>query len=300
LRDIDAVGSSAQVEQLKFKYPAMAVGAVVAGAAASQTELDSLDLDELQLDDLPAAPGQDLDDAFDLSLDDLDAELSAQGAGAAELDTSSDLFLEESASADASSRTDEQELDAFSLELPEESAASSSLDEELGDFSFDLDDTQRPASDLGEVSEPVTLDDLTLSSESETEDFDFGLVEEEKAPEPLSDAFDLSLDELSFDGDEVAGASSTAEAGDEEMLSPVEEQKHESPAASEAPIAAASDEEDFDFFADTDEATTKLDLARAYVDMGDAEGARDILDEVLAEGNSAQQQEAREMLAKLA
>ncbi len=41
LRDIDAVGSSAQVEQLKFKYPAMAVGAVVAGAAASQTELDS-------------------------------------------------------------------------------------------------------------------------------------------------------------------------------------------------------------------------------------------------------------------
>ncbi|AJE15661.1 FimV/HubP family polar landmark protein [Stutzerimonas balearica] len=300
LRDIDAVGSSAQVEQLKFKYPAMAVGAVVAGAAASQTELDSLDLDELQLDDLPAAPGQDLDDAFDLSLDDLDAELSAQGAGAAELDTSSDLFLEESASADASSRTDEQELDAFSLELPEESAASSSLDEELGDFSFDLDDTQRPASDLGEVSEPVTLDDLTLSSESETEDFDFGLVEEEKAPEPLSDAFDLSLDELSFDGDEVAGASSAAEAGDEEMLSPVEEQKHESPAAAEEPIAAASDEEDFDFFADTDEATTKLDLARAYIDMGDAEGARDILDEVLAEGNSAQQQEAREMLAKLA
>jgi len=84
------------------------------------------------------------------------------------------------------------------------------------------------------------------------------------------------------------------------MLSPVEEQKHESPAAAEAPIAAASDEEDFDFFADTDEATTKLDLARAYIDMGDAEGARDILDEVLAEGNSAQQQEAREMLAKLA
>lgn len=63
---------------------------------------------------------------------------------------------------------------------------------------------------------------------------------------------------------------------------------------------SAAEEDDFNFFADTDEATTKLDLARAYIDMGDAEGARDILDEVLSEGSEQQQQEAREMLAKLA
>ena len=32
------------------------------------------------------------------------------------------------------------------------------------------------------------------------------------------------------------------------------------------------------------EVGTKLDLARAYMDMGDPEGARNILEEVLSEG----------------
>ena len=34
------------------------------------------------------------------------------------------------------------------------------------------------------------------------------------------------------------------------------------------------------------EVGTKLDLARAYMDMGDPDGARSILEEVLAEGNA--------------
>jgi pilus assembly protein FimV len=55
-----------------------------------------------------------------------------------------------------------------------------------------------------------------------------------------------------------------------------------------------------DFLAgDTDEARTKLDLARAYIDMGDEDGARDILNEVLAEGSDGQKQEARELIARL-
>ena len=58
--------------------------------------------------------------------------------------------------------------------------------------------------------------------------------------------------------------------------------------------------EDFNFLADTDETATKLELARAYIDMGDADGARDILDEVLKEGNAGQQQEAREMMGRIA
>ncbi|MCK7494742.1 MAG: hypothetical protein MZW92_29140 [Comamonadaceae bacterium] len=36
-----------------------------------------------------------------------------------------------------------------------------------------------------------------------------------------------------------------------------------------------------------DETATKLDLAKAYIDMGDSEGARSILDEVLAEGTTS-------------
>jgi pilus assembly protein FimV len=44
---------------------------------------------------------------------------------------------------------------------------------------------------------------------------------------------------------------------------------------------------------------TKLDLARAYIDMGDAEGARSILGEVVEEGDEAQQEEARQLLESL-
>ena len=50
---------------------------------------------------------------------------------------------------------------------------------------------------------------------------------------------------------------------------------------------------------DMDEVTTKLDLARAYLEMGDKEGAREILQEVIAEGNSNQQASARSMLGTL-
>ena len=47
------------------------------------------------------------------------------------------------------------------------------------------------------------------------------------------------------------------------------------------------------------EAGTKLDLAKAYIDMGDAEGARGILNEVLAEGDDRQKEEAHRLVATL-
>lgn len=47
------------------------------------------------------------------------------------------------------------------------------------------------------------------------------------------------------------------------------------------------------------EVGTKLDLARAYIDMGDPDGARSILKEVLEEGDDPQQQEARQLLDEL-
>ncbi len=49
-----------------------------------------------------------------------------------------------------------------------------------------------------------------------------------------------------------------------------------------------------------DETTTKLDLAKAYIDMGDSEGARSILDEVMAEGNDTQKRQARDLAAQIA
>jgi pilus assembly protein FimV len=47
------------------------------------------------------------------------------------------------------------------------------------------------------------------------------------------------------------------------------------------------------------EVGTKLDLARAYVDMGDPDGARNILNEVLSEGSASQKQEAQRLLESL-
>ena len=51
--------------------------------------------------------------------------------------------------------------------------------------------------------------------------------------------------------------------------------------------------------AETDPRDSKLDLARAYLDMGDEEGARPVLMEVIKEGDLAQQAEARELLLRL-
>ncbi len=52
--------------------------------------------------------------------------------------------------------------------------------------------------------------------------------------------------------------------------------------------------------ADMDEVSTKLDLARAYIDMGDPDGARSILDEVMEEGSDEQKDEARGIMGQIA
>ena len=44
---------------------------------------------------------------------------------------------------------------------------------------------------------------------------------------------------------------------------------------------------------------TKLDLARAYLDMGDPEGARSMLEEVVAEGSDEQKAEAQRLMAEM-
>ena len=48
-----------------------------------------------------------------------------------------------------------------------------------------------------------------------------------------------------------------------------------------------------------DEAATKLDLAKAYIDMGDSEGARGILQEVMTEGSDSQKKQAQELASQI-
>ncbi len=49
----------------------------------------------------------------------------------------------------------------------------------------------------------------------------------------------------------------------------------------------------------TETVATKIDLARAYLEMGDKDSAKSILDEVLEEGSSAQKTQAREILTTI-
>ena len=60
----------------------------------------------------------------------------------------------------------------------------------------------------------------------------------------------------------------------------------------ESPAAPAHDEHWYDV-------QTKFDLAKAYQEMGDKEGAREILAEVIKEGDAQQQSEAKALLEKI-
>jgi pilus assembly protein FimV len=61
----------------------------------------------------------------------------------------------------------------------------------------------------------------------------------------------------------------------------------------------ASDAINIDMPAGGNEVGTKLDLAKAYIDMGDPDGARSILDEVMSEGSDGQKQEARQLMQQI-
>jgi len=141
--------------------------------------------------------------------------------------------------------------------------------------------------------------DFVLSDKSESavmDDFDdFALADEDNAPiveMADSDSHPQEiLDDLSFD---MLSESSSAQATE---APPTEPGKAQSSKPTNQFQAA---DDDFDFLSGTDETETKLDLARAYIDMGDMEGARDILDEVMSEGSDSQRSEAQELMTSLA
>ena len=72
------------------------------------------------------------------------------------------------------------------------------------------------------------------------------------------------------------------------------------PAPADEAAAAMVPEFEADVSADDiPEVATKLELAKAYEEMGDREGARELLQEVVSEGTAGQQQKARDMIARL-
>lgn len=121
----------------------------------------------------------------------------------------------------------------------------------------------------------------------------------------LADEFDLGnldsdlpeIDRLDLASASDAPAPAAAELPDLAELPP---EFDAAAAALDAESTPADADDEFDFLADSDEIATKLDLARAYIDMGDTDGARDILDEVLQEGTDTQRQEASTLLDRIA
>jgi len=279
----------------------------------TEDEFSALEID-LEDEDETVSDSSDVDD-LDLALD---ATLDGESEADSHADEVSLGEAKQAVGSDASVDSDVDSLDeSFLDELDAELDKVAGEDDELG----------------GEEMEESSLDDLEL----DVSDEDLALMEEfsdsadsanhqdDEAP-ALEE--ELNLDDTLAEGD-VLGEAETSDpeaevAGSEELESlgalddVVEEEAPEVKDDDvELPVASDTvgenvrsdavdidesdlgDEDDFDFLAGTDEAATKLDLARAYIEMGDSDGARDILEEVALEGNEDQKGEAQDLLKNL-
>ena len=153
----------------------------------------------------------------------------------------------------------------------------------------------------------------SLDDDASAEDFDFAKTE--ALPK---DAFtgDMNLDEtgempavastdVELDLDDLTAALQVSEAGDTVEQprddATVQQPRPSMPADDSGTVTLAADDmsDDLSDARTMTEVGTKLDLARAYVDMGDPAGARSILEEVLDEGDEGQRQQAQQLLDSL-
>lgn len=260
-----------------------------------------LELDDLVLDSGNAHAGDDEDDGLEFSLED-DFESDSDVAF-----TDDELAALDSAEAPAAKDDD----DAFAV--AGDDTAERGADDDLGDFDdLQLDDLDVSLTDdRTGVDEPAPAPvDPSPGEEADDELADLSLEDDDTS---------LSLDDISLE-DETPSPSRTEpdagaddlddlnleldDAGDDAAPAAEHEPEPQTAATPSADTGEVSDDmlgddDDFDFLGETDENATKLDLARAYIDMGDAEGARDILNEVLSEGSDEQQGEAKELLSRV-
>ncbi|WCN09289.1 FimV/HubP family polar landmark protein [Marinomonas mediterranea] len=257
--------------------------------ASAFDEFDDVDEGVASVDDLSTeTPLEDsLDDEFD-PLASLEAEMDEladeDDAEAADLeDAFPELESEEEQIPTMDEVADDDELGVGGLD-DFDSAGENEL-EEIADASSDIDDLEG----IGDISEED-------ESNSEEEEFVSNL---------LNDVDQDDVDESSvFDEEPSDTLAQSIEESLAEAQNEVSEDDLEIPEFGEAEAAAdeevSDDEENIDFFdASGDEVATKLDLARAYMDMGDEEGARVILEDVIETGNEQQVAEAESMMERM-
>jgi len=185
---------------------------------------------------------------------------------------------------------------------------------------FDLSETGAEATaEAGESVEFGLEETQIFEPEQTTEEFSLDIeaselgIEEDEAEKIAAGEFDLDLsaeaeealtadDENEDTGLELDEAAAILDFTESTMGDAVVEMVAESEIAEpeiESMSYAEDDDLDLSGLDDIDEVSTKLDLAKAYLDMGDADGTRSILDEVMSEGNDDQKKEADDLLRQL-
>ncbi|MEE4191923.1 MAG: FimV/HubP family polar landmark protein [Halieaceae bacterium] len=235
-------------------------------------------LEELDEQDEPEAEHRLEDDSDDSALE-LDGLLTDDAGDLeeqpAELEAAdlNELTLETD---DGSDELEEVDLPDLELDgLGDEPAAEESGEDDL------LADLEGMGSDLGSDDSDGDLEGMSLSLDDEDGDLaDLGA--------DLDDGGDLDLGSSDLDtGSDLDGVEfDLSSDSDDSNLADIELDMSADP----------GEEDGLVFAADGDEMATKLDLARAYIDMGDHDGARSILEEVTEAGSEAQQGEARQLL----
>lgn len=239
---------------------------------------------------------------FDFNANDDLGDIAAEsGGGGSDLDEALDFDLS-SLDMGGGNEPDEQmqapDLDSFDTAIEEETHTGGSDDGGLDfDLSFDNDDVDSGSAE----AEPLEMD-TAGGFETELADddnsIDFGSLELEPPSESQQEEMSADDDaplELSLDdtGDD------NAVGGDEMSLDfdqGADIVQLDTGGGNDIDLDGELDE---DIFSNVDEVGTKLDLAKAYVDMGDSDGARSILDEVLEEGDDTQKQQAEELLQQM-
>ena len=161
------------------------------------------------------------------------------------------------------------------------------------DFDLDLNADARPAGTPTAASSGGGLDfDLALDAPAMP-------AAPAAAPAAESSGFDFDLSNLSLD---VPDAPKAAPAQDFTKTIATTAQEHQKTASLSLGDLSLDLDEPSSGGASSDgpsAVSTKLELAKAYIEIGDSDGAREILNEVAREGSPAQQEEAKKIIAGL-
>ena len=274
-------------------------GGVFAGAAAlaeaAKSPADAVEpsvtVESLQADNVAASGMQSL--AVDLGEANVEAKAPAEEE---EPSLEFDLDLGTTTGSDIAAAAEQ----AVSAPVPAE---------DIGlDFDFDLGTPEAKEAVEAVVEKAEAATDARLSLDEMDFDLDLGSPVETEKPEttdvPLSD-IDISTDLPMTEG-LAEDASVTGGMADLKLdfdLELEQEPAAEALAAGSAAGETIGQSEPADVAPqgkpDNPEVATKLELAQAYEEMGDLDGARELLNEVVNEGSDAQQAEARAKLDQL-